>query len=81
MTVTPDSARPLWSLKRRGLVRFSRDRLGVKLATLRGRINPEKSEKRKTARAMRQADTMYTALREHWIPPVESPHLTGNENG
>lgn len=35
MTVTPDTARPLHNLKRRGLVKFSRDESGVKVARLR----------------------------------------------
>jgi len=65
--VTPDTARPLHALKRRGLVRFARDEHGGKIARLRD----NRATKRRIRR-MKATDSMYSALTEgHFIPLIE----------
>jgi len=67
ITVTPDTARPLHALKRRGLVRFARDLLGVKVARLRDNRATKRRQRR-----MKATDSMYHSLTEgYFIPLVE----------
>ena len=67
ITITPDAARPLHALKRRGLVRFARDVFGVKVARLRD----NRATKRRIRR-MKADDSMYHALAEGcFIPLIE----------
>ena len=67
ITVTPDTARPLHALKRRGLVRFARDVFGVKLA----RVRDNRATKRRVRR-MKHGTGLYRPLVEGlFIPPIE----------
>ena len=67
VVVTPDTARPLHALKRRGLVRFARDGQGVKLARLRD----NRATKRRIRR-MKHGTGLYRPLVEGlFIPEIE----------
>jgi hypothetical protein len=66
MTVTPDDARPLRALKRRGIIVYRRT-LGVRVARLR----VTKAERRVRAR-MGRWDRSYNGLNATgWIPEIE----------
>ena len=66
IVVTPDTARPLHALRRRGLVRFARDVFGGKVARLRD----NRATKRRNRR-MKAGDSMYRALADGlFIPEI-----------
>lgn len=68
LVVTPDDARPLHALKRRGLVRFARDEHGGKVARLRS----SKASRRRTRR-LKAGEGIYRSLVDGlFIPEVES---------
>lgn len=67
LVVLPDDARPLHALKRRGLIRFSRDESGVKIARLR-----DNRATRRRVRRLKHGAGLYRPLVEGlFIPEIE----------
>lgn len=67
LTVTPNDARPLHALRRRGLVRFARDASGVKVARLR----PNRATRRRLRR-LKAGQGLYRPLVEGlFIPEID----------
>ena len=69
--ITPDNARPLHALKRRGLVRFTVNPLGVRVAVPRRNAATMRAQRKADRRAL-ALDAAYATLpAEHPVMPLE----------